>query len=66
MKITSSSALREKCPKTEFFLVRIFLYTGKYGPEKTPYWDTFHSVLEYIRLYIIIVVIDCYLTIKKF
>ena len=31
-------ALREKCPNTEFFLVRIFLYsdwiTGKYGPER--------------------------------
>ena len=21
------------------------LNTGKYGPEKTPYWDTFHAVL---------------------
>ena len=36
----------------EFFLVRIFLYSdwifspniGKYGPEKTPYLDTFHAV----------------------
>ena len=54
-------ALREKCPNTEFFLVRIFthsdgirrdteylsvfsLNTGKYGPEKTPYLDTFHAV----------------------
>ena len=28
-------SLREKCPNTEFFLVRIFLTnTGKYGPEK--------------------------------
>ena len=26
-------ALREKCPNT-----------GKYGPEKTPYFDTFHAV----------------------
>ena len=50
--------LREKCPNTEFFLVRIFLYsdqirdfteyisvfssnTGKYGPGKTLYLDTF-------------------------
>ena len=45
-------ALREECPNTEFFLVRIFLYsdrispnTGKYGPEKTPYLDTFNAVL---------------------
>ena len=26
-------ALREKCPNT-----------GEYGPEKTPYFDTFHAV----------------------
>ena len=53
--------LREKCPNREFFLARIFLYSdwiqrftqisvfspniGKYGPEKTPYLDTFHLVL---------------------
>ena len=50
-----------KCPNTELFLVRNFLYkdwirrfteqissfspnTGKYGPEITPYLDTFHEV----------------------
>ena len=54
-------SLREKCPKAEFFLVRIFPHSdwirrftplisvfspnaGKYGPEKTPYFDTFHAV----------------------
>ena len=48
--------LREKCPNAEFFLVRIFLYsdwirsvlsqnTGKYGPEKTPYLDTFDAAV---------------------
>ena len=45
-------SMREKCPNTELFLVRIFLYsvrifglnTGKYGPEITPYLDTFHAV----------------------
>ena len=51
-------SLREKCPNTELFLVRIFLYldwirrdtqifipnTGKYGPEISPYLDTFHAV----------------------
>ena len=54
-------SLREKCPNTELFLVRIFSHldwirTGtkylsvfssnarKYGPEITPYWDTFHAV----------------------
>ena len=21
--------------------------TGKYGPEKTPFWDTFHAVISY-------------------
>ena len=52
--------LREKCPNTELFLVSIFLRSewirrehlsvftpnmGKYGPEKTPYLDTFHTVI---------------------
>ena len=32
--------LREKCPKFPAFE----LNTGKYGPEKTPYLDTFHTV----------------------
>ena len=42
---------REKCPNTEFLLVRIFPHpalfspnAGKCGPEKTPYLDTFHAV----------------------
>ena len=30
-----------ECPNTKFFLVRI---QGKYGPETTPYLDTFHQV----------------------
>ena len=48
------ATLHEKCPNTEFFLVRIFphseyLYVfspnaGKYGPEKTVYLDAFHVV----------------------
>ena len=41
---------REKCPNTKFFLVRVSLFfglnTGKYGPEKTPYLDTFHVVIH--------------------
>ena len=51
-------SLREKCPNTGLFLVRILLYsdcirrdtqifipnTGKYGPEINPYLDTFHAV----------------------
>ena len=44
--------LREKCPNTEFFVVRIFPHSdwifspnaGKYRSEKTPYLDTFHAV----------------------
>ena len=59
VKVRSNPPLREKW---SFFLVRIFLYldlvrrfkislfcanTGKYGPEKTPYLDTFHTVLVY-------------------
>ena len=51
--ITHKSApLREKCPNTEFFLVCIFSpNTGKYGPDKTPYLDTFHAVhLSHMRI----------------
>ena len=55
-----SISLREKCPNTEFFLVRIFLYsdwiritvvspnTGKYGSNKISYLDTFHAVIYFI------------------
>ena len=58
--------LREKCPNADLFLVRIFLYskwirkisvfspnTGKYGPEITPYLDTFHAVMVswFIRMF---------------
>ena len=43
-------SLREKWPNTEFFLVHIFSVfspnTGKYGPEKTPYLDTFHTMID--------------------
>ena len=62
MQISNFSlfSLREKCPNTEFFLVRIFLYSDwirrfspnslwiqkKYGSEKTPYLNTFHAVFE--------------------
>ena len=59
------SALREKYPNTELFLVRIFPHSdwirslsvfsqnaGKYGPEITPYLDTFHAV-QCIEIYTI-------------
>ena len=34
--LLSESALREKCPNA-----------GKYGPEKTPYLDTFYTVRRF-------------------
>ena len=47
--------LREKCPNTEFFLVRIFPYlsvfspnAGKYGPEKTLYFGHFSRSGRYL------------------
>ena len=45
---TTGKQLRGTCPNTEFFSGPYFpvfgLNTGKYGPEKTPYSDTFHVV----------------------
>ena len=45
-----SAILREKCPNMEFFSGSYFpvfgLNTGKYGPEKTSYLDTFQAVLH--------------------
>ena len=45
----TTRTLREKYPYSEFFwsvFSRIREYTGKYGPGKTPYLDTFHAVLR--------------------
>ena len=39
----SDQSLREKCPNTEFFLVRIFLYSH-WIQKNTPYLDPFHAV----------------------
>ena len=43
-------SLREKCPNTEFFsgpyIPSFGLNAGKYGPEKTPDLDTFHTVFN--------------------
>ena len=38
-----TATLRENFPNAELFLVRIFQHpnAGKYGPEITPYLDTF-------------------------
>ena len=39
--------LREKCPNAEFsgpYFPVFALNTAKYGPEKTPYLDSSHSV----------------------
>ena len=43
MKIAHT--LREKCPNTEFFLVRIQSECEKIRTRKTPYLDTFHAVM---------------------
>ena len=38
-------ALRKKCPNVELFLTSIFSPNrGNYGPEITPYLDTFHTL----------------------
>ena len=43
-------SLREKRPNTEFFSGLYFPVFGlnktKYGPEETPYLDTFHAVTQ--------------------
>ena len=39
----SQRPMREKCPNTEFFLVRIFQYSLRI--EKTPYFCTFFTPL---------------------
>ena len=45
--------LREKCPNMERvfsgpYLPVFGLNTGKYGPDKAPYLDTFHTVILFI------------------
>ena len=46
--------LREKCSNTEFFSGPYFtvfgLNTGKYGPEETPYFNTFHAVSFLVKI----------------
>ena len=61
-------SLLEKCPNTEFWLIRIFVHSdriqrftekisvfslnaGKYGPEETPYLDTFHTVPVFFYIF---------------
>ena len=63
LKICGSSAcrplqitLREKCPNTEFFLLREYLSVfspnvGKYGPEKTLHLDTFHFSQHFVPVH---------------
>ena len=41
---TFRTTFREKCPNTEFFLLRIQSECGKIWPEKTLYLDTFLTV----------------------
>ena len=37
---------REKCPHTGPYFFVVSPNTGKYRPEKTPYFDTFHAVRQ--------------------
>ena len=37
--------LRKKCPNTEFFWSAFSCIWTEYGPEKTPYLDTFQAVV---------------------
>ena len=37
--------LRKKCPNTEFFWSAFSFIRTEYGPEKTPYLDTFQAVV---------------------
>ena len=63
MKFDWMQPLREKCPNTKF-LLEFFTYlsvfspnAGKYGPEKTPYLDTFHTVSTYNNIFVTIMII---------
>ena len=64
--------LREKCPNTELFLVRIFPHSengGKYGPEITLYLDTFHALrldAQSLRYHSNVRLKTCYLTLLEF
>ena len=49
-KFTLLLALREMCPNTEYLSI-FSPNAGKYGPEKTPYLDTFHTVWSLTRWY---------------
>ena len=55
---TVNDSLREKRPNTEFILVSIFLIyevnlriKSEYGPGKTPYLGTFHTVIFKVNSY---------------
>ena len=48
-----TSTLREKCPNTEFFLVRIQSEKVKHGPGKTPLLDNFYAVPEIAKNFIL-------------
>ena len=62
MKFDWMQPLREKYPNTKF-LLKFFTYlsvfspnAGKYGPEKTPYLDTFHTVSTYNNIFVTIMI----------
>ena len=43
--------LREKCPNGAEYLSVFNPNAEKYGPEKTPYLDTFHAVAMWVITY---------------
>ena len=46
LKISMLRPLREKCPSIEFTWSVFMPSTGKYGPQKSLYLDTFHAVVK--------------------
>ena len=45
-KISMLRPLPEKCPNTVFSWYVFMPSTGKYGPQKSLYLDTFHAVVK--------------------
>ena len=48
-ELRSSLYLREKCPNTELFLVRIQENTDEIGGTRRSYWDTLHAVFIWVK-----------------
>ena len=58
LTLSNALPLREKCPNTGLFLVRVFLYSDwirkvtPYGPEITPFLDPFYTVSLNVRAHL--------------